>query len=483
VHYLHFADMYIRDLIEQSFGNIPTAQQRDVFAMLENFLPSTNADDCFILKGYAGTGKTTLISALVKVLPRLKLKSVLLAPTGRAAKVITNYSGKKAFTIHKKIYRKKVAASPEMNFVLGDNIMENTLFIVDEASMISDQVHDYSRQSLLQDLISYVYNGKNCKLMLVGDTAQLPPVGSDISPALDKLFVSEQFRLNVFTYELTDVVRQEKESGILFNATQLRELVRKGEEVFPKFNIKGYKDIFRMTGERLVEGLNYAYDKYGMENTIVICRSNKNANAYNQNIRNRILYREEELSGGDHIMIVRNNYFWLKPEDNSGDFIANGDIARIRKVRRIEEQYGFRFAELVIELLDYPDEEPLSCKVMLDTLYSETSSLSNADNKRFYEAVLQDYMHIENKKFRMEELKKDPYYNALQIKFAFAVTCHKAQGGQWPAVFIDQGYLTDEMLNTEFLRWLYTGLTRSNKELFLVNFSDQFFLENNSKSQ
>lgn len=475
--------MYIRDLIEQSFGNVPTAQQRDVFAMLEKFLPSTNAYDCFILKGYAGTGKTTLISALVKVLPRLKLKSVLLAPTGRAAKVITNYSGKKAFTIHKKIYRKKVAASPEMNFVLGDNIMENTLFIVDEASMISDQVHDYSRQSLLQDLISYVYNGKNCKLMLVGDTAQLPPVGSDISPALDKLFVSDQFRLNVFTYELTDVVRQEKESGILFNATQLRELVRKGEEVFPKFNIKGYKDIFRMTGERLVEGLNYAYDKYGMENTIVICRSNKNANAYNQNIRNRILYREEELSGGDHIMIVRNNYFWLKPEDNSGDFIANGDIARIRKVRRIEEQYGFRFAELVIELLDYPDEEPLSCKVMLDTLYSETPSLSNADNKRFYEAVLQDYMHIENKKFRMEELKKDPYYNALQIKFAFAVTCHKAQGGQWPAVFIDQGYLTDEMLNTEFLRWLYTSLTRSNKELFLVNFSDQFFLENNSKSQ
>lgn len=449
--------------------------------MLEKFLSSVNEDECFILKGYAGTGKTTLISALVKVLPKMKLKSVLLAPTGRAAKVISNYSGKKAFTIHKKIYRKKVAASPEMNFVLGDNIMENTLFIVDEASMISDQVHDYSRQSLLQDLISYVYNGKNCRLMLVGDTAQLPPVGSAISPALNKQFVSDEFRLSVFTYELTDVVRQEKESGILFNATQLRELVRKGEEVFPKFKIKGYKDIFRMTGERLVEGLNYAYDKYGMENTIVICRSNKNANAYNQNIRNRILYREEELSGGDHIMVVRNNYFWLKPEDNSGDFIANGDIARIRKVRRVEEQYGFRFAELVIELLDYPDEEPLSCKVMLDTLYSETPSLSNADNKRFYEAVMQDYMHIENKKLRMEELKKDPYYNALQIKFAFAVTCHKAQGGQWPAVFIDQGYLTDEMLNTEFLRWLYTGVTRSNRELFLVNFSDQFFLENSSQ--
>lgn len=474
--------MNIRGLLEQNFGKIPTAQQRDVFALLETFLTSIKNDDCFILKGYAGTGKTTLISAIVKVLPKLKLKSVLLAPTGRAAKVISNYSGKKAFTIHKKIYRKKIAASPEMNFVLGDNIMENTLFIIDEASMISDQVHDYIRQSLLQDLISYVYNGKNCKLMLVGDTAQLPPVGSAISPALNEQFVSDQFRLKVFTYELTDVVRQEKESGILFNATQLRELVRKGEEVFPKFKIRGYKDIFRMTGERLVEGLNYAYDKYGMENTIVICRSNKNANAYNQNIRNRILYREEELTGGDHIMVVRNNYYWLKPEDNSGDFIANGDIARIRKVRRIEEQYGFRFAELVIELLDYPDEEPLSCKVMLDTLYAETPSLSNADNKRFYEAVLQDYMHIENKKFRMEELKKDPYYNALQIKFAFAVTCHKAQGGQWPAVFIDQGYLTDEMLNTEFLRWLYTGVTRSNKELFLVNFSDQFFLENSNSS-
>jgi len=470
--------MHIRDLIEQNFGNIPTAQQREVFVMLEKFLLSSNDNESFILKGYAGTGKTTLISALVKVLPKIKLKSVLLAPTGRAAKVISNYSGRKAFTIHKKIYRKKVAASPEMNFVLGDNIMENTLFIVDEASMISDQVHDYSRQSLLQDLISYVYNGKNCKLVLVGDTAQLPPVGSAISPALNKQFISDQFRLRVFTYELTDVVRQEKESGILFNATQLRELVHKGEETFPKFIIRGFKDIFRMTGERLVEGLSYAYDKYGMENTIVICRSNKNANAYNQNIRNRILYREEELSGGDHIMVVRNNYFWLKPEDNSGDFIANGDMAKIRKVRNIEEQYGFRFADLVIELLDYPDEEPLSCKVLLDTLYSETPSLSNADNKRFYEAVLKDYMHIENKKIRMDELKKDPYYNALQIKFAFAVTCHKAQGGQWPAVFIDQGYLTDEMLNTEFLRWLYTGVTRSNKELFLVNFSDQFFLEN-----
>lgn len=467
--------MNIQSLIEQQFAKQPTSQQREVFGLLSQFLNSDEESQCFLLKGYAGTGKTTVISALVKALSRIKLKSVLLAPTGRAAKVISNYSGKKAFTIHKKIYRKKNAASPEMNFVLGDNLMENTIFIVDEASMISDQVHDYSRQSLLDDLIRYVYNGKNCKLMFVGDTAQLPPVGSELSPALNKEILSSDFMLKVLSYELTDVVRQEKESGILYNATQLRELIRKGKQTFPKFSVRAYRDIFRMTGERLVEGLNYAYDKYGMENTIVICRSNKNANAYNQNIRNRILYREEEITGGDHIMVVRNNYFWLKPEDNSGDFIANGDIARVRKVRRIEEQYGFRFAELVIELLDYPDQEPLTCKVLLDTLYTESPSLSSTDQKRFFDAVMEDYQHIENKRFRMEELKKDPYYNALQIKFAFAVTCHKAQGGQWPAVFIDQGYLSDEMLNTEFLRWLYTGVTRSNSELFLVNFSDQFF--------
>lgn len=479
---MQFAMMNIQVLIERHFGKTPTTQQREVFALLQKFLLSDDENQCFLLKGYAGTGKTTLISALVKVLPGIKLKSVLLAPTGRAAKVISNYSGKKAFTIHKKIYRKKFAASPDMNFVLGENLMENAIFIVDEASMISDQVHDYSRQSLLEDLIRYVYNGKNCKLMFVGDTAQLPPVGSDLSPALDKNLLASDFRLQVLSYELTDVVRQEKESGILYNATQLRELIRKDKHTFPKFIIKGYRDIFRMTGEKLVEGLNYAYDKFGMENTIVICRSNKNANAYNQNIRNRILYREEEITGGDHIMVVRNNYFWLKPEDNSGDFIANGDIARVRKVRRVEEQYGFRFAELVIELLDYPDQEPVTCKVMLDTLYSESPSLSVADNKRFFEAVMEDYQHIENKRFRMEEIKKDPYYNALQIKFAFAVTCHKAQGGQWPAVFIDQGYLTDEMLNTEFLRWLYTGVTRSNAELFLVNFSDQFF-EGNTRNK
>lgn len=467
----------IHILLEQQFGKTPTVQQFEVFQLLERFLKMEEGDECFMLRGYAGTGKTTLIGALVRVLPMIKRKSVLLAPTGRAAKVISSYSGKQAFTIHKKIYRKKEAASPEMNFVLADNLAENTLFIVDEASMISDQSGDFSRQSLLHDLISYIYNGKNCKLMLVGDTAQLPPVGSADSPALNPQLLKDIFTLDVFNYELTDVVRQEKQSGILFNATEIRELIRQESSSFPHIQVNGFRDVYRMTGEKLVEGLNYAYNKFGMDNTLVVCRSNKNANSYNQNIRNRILYREEELTGGDYIMVVRNNYFWLQAEDNSGSFIANGDIGRIRKVRNLHEQYGFRFAEIVLEFVDYPDKEPLTCKVLLDTLYADTPSLSNSESKRLFEAVMEDYQHIQNKRLRLQEIKKDPYYNALQIKFAFAVTCHKAQGGQWDAVFIDQGYLTDEMLNTEFLRWLYTGITRSSKELFLVNFSDQFFGE------
>lgn len=465
----------ISGLLAQQFGKQPTHQQTEAFLQLEAFLKADNGDECFVLKGYAGTGKTTLISALVKVLPKLRLKSVLLAPTGRAAKVISNYSGKNAFTIHKKIYRKKDAASPDMSFVLGQNIASDTLCIVDEASMISDQSGDFGRHSLLSDLVSYVYNGKNCRLMLVGDTAQLPPVGLSYSPALNPKLLSDNFGLEVFTYELSDVVRQQKASGILFNATATRELIRAGAEELPALLVKGFPDIYRMTGEKLVEGLNYAYDKFGIENTLVVCRSNKNANVYNQNIRNRILYREEELTGGDYIMIVRNNYFWLSPDEDSGEFIANGDIAKIRKVRRIEEMYGFRFADVVIELVDHPDKEPLTCKVLLDTLYAETPSLGSDKSKQLFEAVLEDYKHLGSRKMQMQELKKDPYYNALQIKFAFAVTCHKAQGGQWDAVFIDQGYLTEEMVNTEFLRWLYTGITRATRQLFFVNFNEQFF--------
>ncbi len=467
--------MNISSLLRQQFPVNPTPQQLQVFDELDKFITSEYGDECFVLKGYAGTGKTTIVASLVKTLPKLALKTVLLAPTGRAAKVISNYSGKKAFTIHKRIYRKKSAMSLDMSFIISENLAENTIFIVDEASMISNEAADFSGKSLLEDLLMYVYSGKNCKLMLVGDTAQLPPVGSDYSPALDTKLLSEVFTRTVFNYELTDVVRQQKQSGILYNATHIRELIRSKKEEFPQLKVKGFPDIYNMTGEKLPEGLQYAYDKYGMENTLVVCRSNKNANNYNLQIRNRILYREEELSGGDYLMVVRNNYYWLAADEQSNAFIANGDIAKIRKMKNITELYGFRFADVVLEFLDYPDDEPLTCKVMLDTLYSETPSLSNVDNKRLFEAVMEDYQHIANKRMRMEELKKNPYFNALQVKFAYAVTCHKAQGGQWDAVFVDQGYLTEEMLNTDFLRWMYTAVTRSVKELFLVNFNAKFF--------
>lgn len=464
------------DFLEKAFLHTPTAQQRELFGALDAFLTSNDGDECFILKGYAGTGKTTVLGALVKALRAYQSKYVLLAPTGRAAKVITAYSGKRAFTIHKKIYRKKTAFNVEEAFLLADNLADNTLFIVDEASMISDEIGFGHRASLLYDLVNFVYNTKNCRLMLVGDTAQLPPVGSPESPALDSKLMKDRFSLDVFSFELTEVLRQQKDSGILFNATRLRDIMRAKKVKIPHVITKGYKDIYRMTGDMLQEGLNYAYHKYGTDDTLVVCRSNKNANAYNQQIRGRILYREEEITGGDQVMIVRNNYFWLQDqEEGSTGFIANGDIARVRKVRRIEDMYGFRFADVQLEFIDYAEDPTLDCKVLLDTLYTDAPALSTDDQKRFYLEVMKDYDHIPAKRDKWDELKKNPYYNALQIKFAYAVTCHKAQGGQWSAVFVDQGYLTAEMVNTDFLRWFYTACTRATSELFLVNFNQQFF--------
>jgi len=464
------------DHIQQAFPHEPSPQQIELFGLLHNFLLKEDGDECFILKGYAGTGKTTVLSALVKALPKYNFKSVLLAPTGRAAKVISGYSGRKAFTIHKKIYRKKSALNVDESFSIADNLAVNTLFIIDEASMVSDQLSGNNRDTLLNDLVKYVYNKKNCKLMLVGDTAQLPPVGSDESPALDEKLMSVQFGLTIFSYELTDVLRQQKDSGILYNVTRVRDLIRTGKEVMPQIITKGYKDVYRMTGERLEEGLEYAYNKYGNENTLIICRSNKNANLYNKQIRARLLWREEELTGGDQIMVVKNNYFWLQEQDaGSTNFIANGDMARIRKVRRIEDMYGFRFADVQVEFIDYAGDPVLDCKILLDTLYSESPALQPTDQKRFYLEVMKDYDHIANKRAKHAELKLNPYYNALQIKFGYAVTCHKAQGGQWNAVFVDQGFLTDEMVNTDFLRWFYTACTRATDELFLVNFNDRFY--------
>jgi len=462
-------------LIAQTYPFKPTAEQLVFCREMADFLQDELDGKCFILRGYAGTGKTTSVAALVKALPAFKLRSLLLAPTGRAAKVMSSYSGRTALTIHKKIYRKRVAVSMDLSFQLAPNLAENTLFIIDEASMIADEWNTKNGSSFLKDLMEFVYNQKNCAVLFVGDTAQLPPVGSLDSPALNKKYLVENFHLQVTEVELREVVRQEQKSGILANATMLRQLINEEAVTLPQFITKDYRDIFRMTGLKLVEGLEYAYRKFGMENCLVVCRSNKSANVYNQQIRSRLLYREEELTGGDQIMVVRNNYFWL-PDSEATAFIANGDMAKITRVRNEEERYGFRFSEVQMEFLDYPEAGSITCKVMLDTLQAETPNLSYEQSKKLYEGLTEDYAHITNKKERLLAIKQDPFYNALQIKFAYAVTCHKAQGGQWDAVFVDQGYLTDDMVDMDFLRWLYTGVTRAKRELFLVNFAQNLFI-------
>lgn len=463
--------MTIAQDLEKLFPHQANQQQLNLFQKLQQFISNQNSKSCFILKGYAGTGKTTVMSTLIKILPKHQTKTILLAPTGRAAKVLSVYSKKEASTIHRKIYRKKSAFSPDMHFSLAPNMHQDTLFIIDEASMIADEMTDYSGSSLLKDVIEYVYNDKNNRIIFIGDTAQLPPVGSDESPALVPAHI-QKFGLKIYGVELTEVVRQEQESGILFNATAIRELIRKEESSFPELQTKAFKDVYRMMGDKIIEGLNYTYGKYGAERTLVICRSNKGANMYNQHIRNQILWREDEITGGDLVMVVKNNYFWLGEE--KGGFIANGDIGEITRVKNIHEMYGFRFADVQILFSDI-DQEPLSCKVMLDTLYTETSNLPYDRQKFFFDEVMKDYENLTSRGAKMEQLKRNPYFNALQLKFAYAVTCHKAQGGQWEAVFIDQGYLTEEMLNVELLRWLYTATTRATKELFYVNFNEQFF--------
>lgn len=474
--------MHIRNLLIGQFDWQPTRQQLQVFELLEGFLTTFRSSSCFVLKGYAGTGKTTIISALVKTLPALGKRTVLLAPTGRAAKVMNHYSGKKAFTIHKKIYRKKSASTVDLDFTLADNVHENTLFIVDEASMISDNNADLFSNSLLDDLIRFVQSGNSCCLMFVGDSAQLPPVGMIQSPALDVGYLSSKYHLHTYSYELREVVRQHRESGILFNATRVRDDIDLENQddalAFPQFHTQGFKDIFRMNGDRLIEGLHYSYDRFGIENTMVICRSNRSANLYNQHIRNQILFGEEEITGGDFIMVVRNNYYWLQQHDEkSTGFIANGDLAKVRKVSNVHEQHGFRFADISLEFMDNDEPEPVVCRVLLDSIYVDSPNLPYEQQQKLYESIALDYNDISTKKDRLEAIKKDPYYNALQIKFAYAVTCHKAQGGQWPCVFIDQGYMNDDMLNTEFLRWLYTAITRATQQLFLVNFNPKFYGE------
>lgn len=429
----------------------------------------------FVLKGYAGTGKTTLISALVRILPRFGYKSMLLAPTGRAAKVMANYSNRSAYTIHKIIYKPKDKLGDlGSGFELLKNYYKDTLFIIDEASMLADDM--IGGRSLLRDLMQFVFQESSNKLILVGDTAQLPPVGSSQSPALDNAYLVRNFRVKVDTIELTEVMRQALESGILSNATFLRDQLSKENPVI-QFNSGQFKDFYKMTGERLEDGLRYAYQKFGIEQTVIVTRSNKLAVQYNQYIRRAIHFYDDEISAGDLLMIVKNNYTYMADSERV-NFLANGDFVEVKKIRSFEEMYGLKFATLELRLLDYPDEPFFEAKVIMDTLYSDGPSLSQQQYRELFKLVSEDYADVENKAERMELIKKDPYLSALQVKFAYALTCHKSQGGQWDAVFVEQGYLTDEMVNTDYLRWLYTAITRAKKELYMVNFHSKFYISN-----
>ena len=461
------------ELLIKFFPFSPTAGQASFFHLMNSFLEKKPEEKpTFVLKGYAGTGKTSLISALVKILPRLDMRSLLLAPTGRAAKVMSNYSGRGAYTVHKIIYKPKGdPGTMGGGFTLQKNYYKDTLFIVDESSMLADD--GGMSGNLLWDLIQFVFSGKDNRLLLVGDTAQLPPVGSEYSPALDAGYLLRHFRLQAGEIELTEVMRQRLESGILYNATILRQLLKQDQ---PRIQIHtaGFKDTFKMTSERLEDGLRYAYDKFGTENTTIVTRSNKAAVQYNLYIRRIIHFYEDEVSTGDLLMIVKNNYTYMADSDKV-NFLANGDMVEIMKIRTFEEMYGLRFATLELRLLDYPEEPFFEAKVILDTLYSPSPSLTRDQYRSLYEQVSEDYADVANKTERQELIRKDPYLNALQVKFAYALTCHKAQGGQWKAVFVDQGYLKDEQVDKDFVRWLYTAMTRASEELYLVNFSPQFF--------
>lgn len=460
--------------IKRNFFYKPTGEQEITIESFVNFLFSPKTDAIFFLKGYAGTGKTTLISALVKTLDQLKQKCVLLAPTGRAAKVFSHYAGHPAYTIHRKIYRQRTFSNELDNFVMNANLHQHTLFIVDEASMIANEGLSggmFGTGRLLDDLIHYVYAGQGCRLMLIGDTAQLPPVGEEESPALSASML-EGYGLEVTEHCLTQVVRQEQDSGILYNATSLRQYIAE-EEYFslPRIKADGFPDIRIISGGELIDTINECYDKAGMDETMIICRSNKRANLYNKGIRNTILYREDELNTGDLLMVAKNNYYW-GADCKEMDFIANGDIAVVRRVRRTHEMYGFRFADVTLCFPDYNDLE-LDVKILLDTLHSDAPALTREESDRLFQAVQEDYGDITVKRERMKKIKEDTWYNALQVKYAYAVTCHKAQGGQWQRVFVDQGYMTEEMLTPDYYRWLYTAFTRATEVLYLVNWPEE----------
>ncbi len=468
---------FFYSLLKKQFPFIPTIKQDLFFQQIAEFCTNIDNNEIFVLKGYAGTGKTTVISTIVNNLAEINKKYVLLAPTGRAAKVIANYSQKPAFTIHKKIYfPKKVAGG--VSFTMQQNKHKNTLFIVDEASMISDSNTDsnaFDNGSLLDDLISYIYSGTNCKMILLGDTAQLPPVNLDISPALNIDTLGMHYQKEIKHIEFDEVMRQEEKSGILYNATELRDVLK--EELYEsfKFNLKGFKDIIRLSdGYDIQDAINSAYSNYSIEDTAFIVRSNKRANQYNEQIRTRILDKDSELSTGDFLMVVKNNYFWLKDSDEAG-FIANGDIIEVLEIFSILELYGFKFAKVKIRMVDYPDQIPLETVLLLDTITSESPSLTYEQSNKLYQEVLLDY-EGETKYKKFQKVKENEFFNALQVKFSYAITCHKSQGGQWNTVFIEQPYLPNG-IDRDYIRWLYTAITRAKDKLYLIGFKDENFEE------
>ena len=455
--------------INQSLGLEPTAEQAHAIEVFSMFLSDRHEHVVMILRGSAGTGKTTLAGAIVKALVSLKQKMILMAPTGRAAKVFSLNAGHPAYTIHRRIYRQK-SAGDLSSFSLNDNLNRDTLFLVDEASMIANQGYgesSFGSGFLLDDLMRFVYNGQNCRMVLIGDKAQLPPVGEDESPAL-MADVLRGYGMKVYECDLNQVLRQSESSGILWNATQIRSILLSPSSFhLPRIKFQGFADIQIVPGDELIESLSSSYSHVGMDETMVITRSNKRANIYNQGIRNTVLDREDELCRGDLLMIVKNNYYWTEGEKDIA-FIANGDRAVVQRVRHVHEQYGFRFADVTMQFPDYDDYE-LTATVVLDSLTTEAPALTHDQQEQLYNAVLEDYADIPYKADRIKKLKSDRYYNALQIKFAYAVTCHKAQGGQWSYVYLDQSYMTDEMLSADYIHWLYTAFTRATEKLYLVN--------------
>lgn len=462
--------------ITQFFEHAPTYDQSRLIDELERFMKLKESHPLFLLKGYAGTGKTTVLGAFVKTLTHFKVKSRLLAPTGRAAKVLSARSSKEAFTIHKQIYRRNSKVDEFSGMMLAPNLHTNTVFIVDEASMIGDHSlltdGSVSNRNLLDDLFEYVFSGKNCRLILLGDEGQLPPVGCDYSPALDANFLKNNyFALNITEFSLTEVLRQANESGILANATELRSL---DDDDHPQFQTKGYTDFVRLPGDEFQDALEAAYSFSGAEETIIITRSNKRANAYNNQIRARLLWYEEALCAGDCLMVVKNNYYWIDDQSKMG-FIANGEALKVLRVKKVEELYGFEFARVIVKFSDYDELAELEVLVFMESLQVEAPSISRARLKELFFAIEQDYQHERNKKKRYELILKNPYFNALQVKYAYAITCHKSQGGQWEQVFIDQGFIEPESINKEYHRWLYTAVTRATEKLYLVNFTEDFF--------